>query len=128
MLIKDNALFISRSTKLNLKLLDKFDPNKEDLTEKLGVAEKLVVELQRSLDYGNSIFRDLHFNTVAILPCKPDLNLVINWVGEQLGLPVKMIDLTEKIKFEQTINREEQADYMLAIGAALRGIGNVTTN
>ena len=128
LLIKDNALFISRSTKLNIKVLDKFDPTKEDSQEKLSVAEKLVVELQRSLDYGNSIFRDLHFNTVAILPCKCDLNLVINWVGEQLGLPVRSIDLTGKIKFEQTINREEQADYMLAIGAALRGISNVTTN
>ncbi len=128
LLIKDNSLFISRTTKLHIKELDNFDPTKDDFPEKLNIAEKLVVELQRSLDYGNSIFRDLHFNTMCILPHKFNLDFVLVWIGEQLGLPVRKIDLTQKIKFEKNINQEEQADCSLAIGAGLRNINNVAAN
>ena len=131
LLIKDNALLISRNTKLDIKQLDNFDPNKNIADEKFNVAENLVLELQRSLDYGGSIFRELHFSSIFILPCNLNLDLFIPWAQEQLGLSIKKMDLTEKIKFNQNINYKEQADCLMAIGAALRSIGkiyNVSTN
>lgn len=128
LLIKNNALFISRSTKLNIKQLDNFDPNKNDEPEKLNIAENLILELQRSLDYGNSIFRDLHFSSICILPYAFNLDLFIVWAKEQLGLPIFKIDLSQKIKFEQNISQNEQAEYVLAIGAALRDIDSVSAN
>lgn len=128
LLVKNNSLFISRSTKLNIKQLDNFDPVNHDEPEKLNIAENLILELQRSLDYGNSIFRDLHFNAICVLPYSFNLDLFIIWAQEQLGLPINKIDLTQKIKFEQEITQNEQAEYVLAIGAALRNIENVSAN
>jgi len=128
LLVKDNALFISRNTKLDIKQLSDFDPNKNDDSDKMSIAENLVLELQRSLDYGNSIFRELHFNSICILPYDFNLDLFIVWAVEQLGLPIHKLDLTKKIKFEQPINQHEQAECILAIGAALRNIDNVTAN
>ena len=86
------------------------------------------MELQRSLDYGNSIFRDLHFSSICILPYAFNLDLFIVWAKEQLGLPIFKIDLSQKIKFEQNISQNEQAEYVLAIGAALRDIDSVSAN
>ena len=128
LLVKDNALFISRNTKLDIKQLSDFDPNKNDDSDKMSIAENLVLELQRSLDYGNSIFRELHFNSICVLPYDFNLDLFIGWAVEQLGLPIHKLDLTKKIKFEQPINQHEQAECILAIGAALRNIDNVTAN
>ena len=125
LLIKDNSLFISRNTKLDIKQLDQFDPRNNISSEKFNIAENLVLELQRSLDYSNSMFRDLHFNTIKILPHNINLDLFIPWAEEQLGLPINKVDLTEKIKFAQEIKQSEQAGCLLAIGAALRNIGNV---
>ena len=128
LLVKDNALFISRNTKLDIKQLSDFDPNKNDDSDKMSIAENLVLELQRSLDYGNSIFRELHFNSICVLPYDFNLDLFVDWAVEQLGLPIHKLDLTKKIKFEQPINQHEQAECILAIGAALRNIDNVTAN
>ena len=133
LLIKDNTLFISRNTKLDIKSLDSFDPiptSKEqniDL-EKLHLAEQLSTEVQRSLDYANNMFRNLPFTVLSVLPCKFNLDLVINWLGGQLDLTVNKLDLSEKINFEPAMLKNEQHNYILAIGAALREIVNVTTN
>jgi MSHA biogenesis protein MshI len=131
LLVKNNALLISRNTKLDVKKLDGFDPNNNVADEKFSVAENLVLELQRSVDYGNSIFREVHFNSIYISPCNINLDLFIPWAKEQLGMSINRINLMEKIKFNQNISLQEQADCLLAIGAALRSIGkthNVSAN
>lgn len=131
LLIKDHALFISRTTKLDIKQLDGFDPIVNANDTKFSIAENLVLELQRSLDYGNNLFKDLNFNSISIVPCNINLDLFVIWAKEQLGLIINKIDLTEKIKFNININQKEQADCLLAIGAGLRKIGgfyNVSAN
>ncbi|MGD0465280.1 MAG: hypothetical protein ABSA84_01080 [Gammaproteobacteria bacterium] len=125
LLVKNNALLISRNTKLDVKKLDGFDPNNNVADEKFSVAENLVLELQRSVDYGNSIFREVHFNAIYISPCNINLDLFIPWAKEQLGMSINRINLMEKIKFNQNISLQEQADCLLAIGAALRSIGKI---
>ena len=125
LLVKNNALLISRNTKLDIKQLDDFDPSKNIADEKFNVAENLVLELQRSLDYGNSIFGELHFNSIGVLPCNINLDLFVPWAQEQIGMSMNKLNLIEKIKFNQNVSLQEQSDCLMAIGAALRNIGKI---
>lgn len=131
LLVKDNALLVSRNAKINIKTLDKFDPSININDEKSAVADNLVLELQRSLDYGKSIFKDLHFSAVNILPCSINIDLFIPWAENQIGLLFNKIDLSKNIKFIQEYNNKQQVECLMAIGAALRKIGmfyNATKN
>ena len=123
LLIKDNALFVSRNAKIDIKTLDRFDPNINVNDDKASVADSLVLELQRSLDYGKSIFKDLHFSSVNILPCNINIDFFIPWAENQIGLLFNKIDLTKKINFVKSINNQEQADCLMAISSGLRKIG-----
>ena len=122
LLIKEDALFISRITKLNIKQLDNFDPMQDNVPEKLSIAEGILLELQRSLDYGNNMFRGLNCNSVCILPCGCNLEKIVIWLKEQSGLQITQLDLTTAIKFESSVQLNLDFDWVLAVGAALRDV------
>lgn len=119
LLIKNQDLYICRNTNLNIKQLDNFDPFKDDMPEKLNLANNLLTELQRSLDYANNIFRTVNFNAICILPSSINLEKMINWLNKQLGAAVYNLDLPEIFGFSE-LSLDEKADFLLAIGAALR--------
>lgn len=123
LLVRDNALLVSRNAKINIKKLDKFDPSININDDKSTVADNLVLELQRSLDYGKSIFKDLHFSSVNIFPCNINIDLFIPWAENQIGLLFNKIDLAKNIKFNIEHNNKQQAECLTAIGAGLRKIG-----
>lgn len=131
LLVKNNALLVSRNAKIDIKKLDNFDPNVNVNDEKSVVADNLVLELQRSLDYGKSIFKDLHFSSVNILPCTINIDLFITWAENQIGLIFNKIDLSKRVKFNKEYSNQQQAECLTAIGAGLRKLGmfyNVSKN
>jgi hypothetical protein len=128
LLLQNNALFVSRTTKLNIAELSNFDPKQDDDPTKLSIAENLILELQRSLDYSNGMFKSVNFGKMAIFPHNLNLDLFIAWAQDEIGLPICTINLADKMKFNQDITKEKQTDYALAIGAGLRNIEHVSAN
>lgn len=121
LLVKNKDVYICRNTTLDINQLDNFDPIADNIPEKIAIANNLLAELQRSLDYANNMFRELNFNTICVLPSGCNLEKTIAWLKEQSGLPVYNLDLHKIIGFSD-IPLKEQANWLLAIGAALRDI------
>ena len=128
LLIQNNSLFVSRTTKLNIMELDGFDPAQDDDPAKLSIAENLILELQRSLDYSNGMFKSVSFNRMAVLYDHLKLDALFAWAEHEIGLPVYKINLPDKIKFEQEMPPGMHAGYILAVGAGLRDIEHVSAN
>lgn len=121
LLIKNKDVYICRNTTLDINQLDDFDPVTDNVSEKIAIANNLLAELQRSLDYANNLFRTVNFNTICILPSGYNLEKTVDWLKQQSGLLVYNLDLHKIIGFSD-IPLEEQADCLLAIGAALRDV------
>ncbi len=121
LLMKNKDVYICRNTTLDINQLDNFDPVVDNMPEKIAIANNLLSELQRSLDYANNMFRTVNFNTICVLPSGCNLEKTICWLKEQSGLPVYNLDLHKILGFSD-MPLKEQANWLLAIGAALRNI------
>ena len=87
--------------------------------------DKLVVELQRSLDYYESHFSQPAVSSVVITPLPQPLPGLVEYLRGQLELNVRMMDLNQLIDTQTIMDEASQAECLLAIGAALREDGKV---
>ncbi len=77
-------------------------------------------EIQRSLDYYDSHFQEPPVSAVVVCPTGADIPNMTEYMNEQLGIPVRMLDVNSIIDSESPLNAMTQADCLLAIGTALR--------
>lgn len=79
----------------------------------------ILLETQRSLDYYESHF-DRRPITELVLGPASDIGGLADALHEQLGLTVSSLDLNGLFEMQSAVSPEEQADCLLAVGAALR--------
>ena len=77
-------------------------------------------EIQRSLDYYDSHFQEPPVSAVVVCPTGGEIPGMAQYMNEQLGIPVRMLDVNGIIDTETPLDAATQADCLLAIGAALR--------
>jgi len=82
--------------------------------------DRIVIEVQRSLDYYESHFSQPPISAVKITPLGKDIPGLTEYLSEQLGLPVRFLDINQLIDSPEPIQSELQANCLLPIGAALR--------
>ena len=77
-------------------------------------------ELQRSLDYYESHFRQDPIRQVALLPLPSEMTDLLEYLSENLSVEVKVIDLNEVVDHAIDLTHDLQAKIFLPFGAALR--------
>ncbi|MDY6978351.1 MAG: hypothetical protein SV201_00605 [Pseudomonadota bacterium] len=85
--------------------------------------DTIVLELQRSLDYFESHFGLPPIGHLALAPTPTPLPELLDYMGSNLGVQIKPLELGELFDAETLPERSIQADTLLAIGAALREPG-----
>jgi len=87
------------------------------------VRERLVLELQRSLDNFDRQYSHIPISQV-VLACYPQVDKLAGELAESTDVPVREMDLSSVIDFPalpELRDPQSQAKNLLAIGAALRG-------
>lgn len=96
--------------------------NGSDADQRARVKERLVLDLQRSLDNFDRQYSHIPISKV-VLACYPDVENLAAELGENTYVPVKAMDLSGVMDFlsvPELKNLQFQAKHLLAIGAALR--------
>ena len=96
--------------------------NDGDEDQRRRVKERLVLEVQRSLDNFDRQYSHIPISKV-VLACYPDVENLAAELGENTYVPVKAMDLSGVMNFPsvpELKNPQFQAKHLLAIGAALR--------
>jgi len=99
-------------------------PNLDDDLETGNTAtyDHIALELQRSLDYYESNFRQAPIRKLYLAPTSKNLPGFSEYIKENLNMNVEPIDLNSLLECKTTIPQELQAQAFLAIGAALHRI------
>lgn len=96
-------------------------PPTETLPQSLRYAlDSIVLEVQRSLDYYESHFSLPPVSGLVMVPMAQQIPGMMGYIANQLGVPVRLLDLNAYIDSEQTLSDELQSQCLLSIGAALR--------
>ena len=77
-------------------------------------------EIQRSLDYYESHFRQEPIHHVALLPLPSDLTDLLEYLRQNLSVEIKVVDLNELVDHAIDLSQDVQAKIFLPFGAALR--------
>jgi MSHA biogenesis protein MshI len=113
-LTRQGTLYLSRRIETGWEMLA---GDQDKMESKL---DRVVVEIQRSLDYYESHFMQPAITNVVVTPLPDGLDGVAEYLGDQLGVPVRSMDIGSVIDAEQALSRDVQSRALVAIGAALR--------
>jgi len=99
--------------------------NGPDADQRARVKERLVLDLQRSLDNFDRQYSHIPISKVVVASC-PLVEGLVNDLSESTYVPVREMDLATVMDFPSIPELRDpqcQAKYLLAIGAALRTAG-----
>ena len=113
-LTRQGTLYLSRRLDSGWSQLG---DNLQDAESRL---DRIVVEIQRSLDYYESHFLQPAIGAVVVSPRPPALDGIENYLADQLGMPVRGMDINRIIDVERELTAEVQLHCAMAVGAALR--------
>jgi MSHA biogenesis protein MshI len=82
--------------------------------------DTIILETQRSMDYYESHFSLPPISGLVIAPTEEPVPGMLAYLANNLGLPVRMLDLNTVLDIDVPLSDALQAQCLLAIGAALR--------
>jgi len=109
-LTRDATLYLARS----------LDIGYQDLIESPSLVDRLALELQRSMDYYDRHFQQAPISAIALCPLPQSASALAEQLEQQTGIPVRVVELEDIVEVKDSSAREQQADCLLAVGAALR--------
>ncbi len=110
---KQGELYLSRSLDVGLDVLTQA----EDVG---GYFDRVVLEIQRSLDYYDSHFRQPPLAGVVLVPLSRPVPGLEDHLRANLSVNVSSMDLTQLMDFRGEFDPTARARCLLTIGAALR--------
>lgn len=114
-LVKDQKLTFARAEELKCNAVRAEDP-KAVYTAMRPVFDEFAVELQRSLSYFTSTDRTAEIGKVFMLGNAAGLRGLSDFVGKQLQLPTRRLDLFHHLDCEQALQKPAFRDNRLAFG------------
>lgn len=82
--------------------------------------DRLVLEVQRSLDYYDRYFSQPSVAGLVLAPTEFPIPGLDEYLNQSLGLKVRTLDLAEIVDMDETLTVQQQAHCLSAVGAALR--------
>lgn len=113
---RNGELYLSR--RINTQL----DPDVMQSIEWEGLLERLVLEIQRSLDYFESQMGQARINRIVLAPRQHDGAALASALDDQLAATVSVLDIAEHMEGAGKLSTELQQICMAPIGATLRGM------
>jgi MSHA biogenesis protein MshI len=113
-LTRQGQIFLSRPIAIGLESLQGFgDP--------MMYFDQVLLDIQRSLDYYESHFRQAAIRNLVMAPLQSDAPGLFEYLTANLNLPVRQLDLSGLLDSDEPMSLAWQAKYLTTIGAALRG-------
>lgn len=111
-LTKGGQLYLSRNLDVGLDLLRTAEPS--------GYFDRVVLEVQRSLDYLESHLRQAPINHLVLAPSARAIPEFVGYLGNNLPVQVEIMDLAQLLDYAVTAPAELETVGLATLGAALR--------
>ena len=112
-LTRGGELYLSRPLNVGLDMLQRTD-------NQTGYFDQVVLEVQRSLDYFESHFREVPIRNVALAPLPYAIPGFVEYLGANLNTQIIAVDLAGLMDCDTELPTGLQAGCFATIGAALR--------
>ncbi len=109
-LTRDSTLYLARSMDIGYQQL-------QDTPE---LVDRLALELQRSMDYYDRHFQQAPITSITLCPVPIPVPQIAEQLEQQVGIPVHKLHAGDILEVGASIDDEQLAHCLLAIGAALR--------
>jgi MSHA biogenesis protein MshI len=123
-LTKQSSLFMSRNIDIGMRLLQQAaaQPLDEDGSSPHleRIFDRIVLEIQRSLDYYESHFAQGTIGSLVIAPMCQEIPGMVSFMAANLGITARVLDLNALLDCDEKLSESKQAMCLPAIGAALR--------
>jgi MSHA biogenesis protein MshI len=122
-IIHQQTLFLTRQINIGL---DSFHFSAEEFdidVQKTRMMDRLVLEIQRSLDFYESHFKKPHVKNIAIPPLEETVPELAKYVSTELAINAWSINIKDLFSCAKKIDESLESVCTLAIGAALSGLG-----
>jgi len=119
-LTKQGSLFLSRNIDVGAKQMISGTGDGELHPQTQQGLDKIVLEVQRSLDYYESHFSQAPITSLVIAPMENEVAGILPYLSANLGIAASMLDLSSVLESDESISSTAQIKCLLAIGAALR--------
>ncbi|OGI50281.1 MAG: hypothetical protein A3E57_07405 [Candidatus Muproteobacteria bacterium RIFCSPHIGHO2_12_FULL_60_33] len=110
---KQSEIYLSRNIDIGLDALTQ-------LSDTASMFDRIVLEVQRSLDYYDSHFRQAPITTLALAPMPREVPGLVGYLKANLSANVIAMDLTKLMECEVDLKPELQSACLTVLGAALR--------
>lgn len=125
-LTRQNTFYLSRGSELSIHQMA-MESAAESLSDESGIPpalqqllDTIILDIQRSLDYYESHFSLPPISSLVIAPTALPVPGMMRYLANNLGLPVRILDLNTVLECDEPISETLQAQCLMAIGAALR--------
>lgn len=115
LICKGSQIYLARN--LELRGMSDWDKTPEKTT---ALLDQLSLEIQRSLDYIQSYFRQNLVRSILLTPFAMN-DTFKDILKTNLGLEVQMLDLNQSLEFEHPTPADDQLKSLMALGGAIRG-------
>ena len=125
LLIRDGLIYLTRKFGFGLGGLNADENHAGEEGEGVfhdELSERLVLEVQRSLDFFESNFRLSPITTLVIAPPACHGSALFAILQSGLAIPCRWLDLKEIMTVEENLAASERERGLIAVGAALRGV------
>ena len=76
--------------------------------------------LELSVDYYDRHFQQAPIGSIVLCPLPQTATPLVEQLEQQTGIPVRLLELEDIVDLRNPLARDQEADCVLAIGAALR--------
>lgn len=118
---RQSTLYFARTLDIGFQYLNQGGNDGSGLSlENNAAFDKLVLEVQRSLDYYDRYFAQPPVAGLVLAPTEEPIAGLDEYINQALGLSVRHLDLGEIVDCESPLSTAQQAHCLPAIGAVLR--------
>ena len=110
---KQSEIYLSRSIDIGLDMMASF-PDAHELFDRIAL------EVQRSLDYYDSHFRQAPIGMIALAPMPREVPGLVDYLRANLNAEVIVMDLARLMECRVEVRPELQSACLAVLGAALR--------
>ncbi len=117
-IVKDSNLYLARTMDLGYRAFATTDDHRG--APPRSPVDSLVLEIQRTLDYYDRYFRQSPVGSLWLAPLPAGAEELAAALGDNLGMTAQVLDLNVILPQSPPLDRQLQAQALLAVGAALR--------
>lgn len=118
---RQSSLYFARTLDMGYEYLNQGVSEGEALSlENNAAFDRLVLEIQRSLDYYDRYFSQPPVAGLVLAPTEVPIPGLAEYLNGALGLSVRHLDISEIVDCDTELSEAQQAHCLPAIGAALR--------